>query len=194
VELLKGKVLDADGVEKIAKIDKELGRIVEIIGSLLSFSRVKELPDSRTNLMEVIEEAILLLQHNFSKKNIRLEKELCAARVDTVGDENRLKQLFLNLLLNSIDAVLDGGIVRVMSRVDHENRFVEVTISDNGYGIPANIKGKIFNPFFSTKMNKKNTGLGLSICQQIAEAHDGIITFTSSPGQLTEFTVRLPLG
>jgi signal transduction histidine kinase len=193
VELLKTKKLDPDGREKLRKIEKELGRIVEITGSLLSFSKVKELPESRTNLVEVIEEAILLLQHNLSKKNIRLVKEVFVQRVEIVGDENRLKQLFLNLLLNSIDAVLDGGIVLVSLVVYAEDRFVEVTIADNGYGIPADIQGKIFNPFFSTKMNKKNAGLGLSICQRIAEAHDGIITLTSTPGNFTEFKVKLPL-
>jgi two-component system, NtrC family, sensor histidine kinase AtoS len=193
VELLKDKDLDADGKEKLRKIEKELGRIVEITGSLLSFSKVKELPESRTNLVEVLEEAILLLQHNLSKKNIRLDKKLCDGRVEVVGDENRLKQLFLNLLLNSIDAVLDGGTVRVGLVAHAEDRFAEVTVADNGYGIPADIQSKIFNPFFSTKMNKKNAGLGLSICQHIAEAHDGIITFTSTPGEFTEFKVKLPL-
>ncbi len=193
VELLKDKKLDPDGKEKLRKIEKELGRIVEITGSLLSFSKVKELPESRTDLVEVIEEAILLLQHNLSKKNIRLDKEVCAGRVEIVGDENRLKQLFLNLLLNSIDAVLDGGTVRVKLLANREDRFAEVTIADNGYGIPADIQAKIFNPFFSTKMNKKNAGLGLSICQHIAEAHEGIITFTSTPGEFTEFKVKLPL-
>jgi two-component system, NtrC family, sensor histidine kinase AtoS len=194
VELLKTKKLDPDGREKLRKIEKELGRIVEITGSLLSFSKVKELPESRTNLVEVLEEAILLLQHNLSKKNIRLDKEVFVQRVEIVGDENRLKQLFLNLLLNSIDAVLDGGIVRVKVLAYKEDRFVEVTVADNGYGIPADIQGKIFNPFFSTKMNKKNAGLGLSICQHIAEAHNGIITFTSTPGHFTEFKVKLPLN
>ena len=193
VELLKDKELDADAKEKLRKIEKELGRIVEITGSLLSFSKVKELPESRTDLVEVIEEAVLLLQHNLSKKNVRLEKELCAGRVEIVGDENRLKQLFLNLLINSIDAVLDGGTVRIRLFANTEDRFAEVTVADNGYGIPADIQGKIFNPFFSTKMNKKNAGLGLSICQHIAEAHDGIITFTSTPGEFTEFKVKLPI-
>jgi two-component system sensor histidine kinase AtoS len=194
VELLKTNKLDPDGREKLRKIEKELLRIVEITGSLLSFSKVKELPGSRTNLVEVLEEAILLLQHNLSKKNIRLDKEVFVQRVEIVGEENRLKQLFLNLLLNSIDAVLDGGIVRVSLVVYAEDRFVEVTVADNGYGIPADIQSKIFNPFFSTKMNKKNAGLGLSICQRIAEAHDGIITFASTPGNFTEFKVKLPLN
>ncbi len=85
VELLKTKKLDSDGREKLRKIEKELGRIVEITGSLLSFSKVKELPGSRTNLVEVIEEAILLLQHNLSKKNIRLYKEVFVQRVEIVG-------------------------------------------------------------------------------------------------------------
>ena len=194
VELLKGKELDSDGSEKLAKIEKELERIVEIIGSLLSFSRFKELEGSRVDLVEVIDDAILLLQHNLSTKKIRLEKRVPAEHVEIAGDENRLKQLFLNLLLNSIDAVLDGGLIRIGLATLAAERLVEVTIGDNGYGIPADIQAKIFNPFYTTKVNKKNTGLGLSICQQIAEAHSGIITFTSAPGQLTEFIVRLPIA
>jgi len=194
VELLKGKELDADGSEKLAKIEKELERIVEIIGSLLSFSRFKELEGSRVDLVAVIDDALLLLHHNLSTKKIRLEKRIPADHVEIAGDENRLKQLFLNLLLNSIDAVLDGGLIRIGLATHAAERLVEVTIADDGYGIPADIQSKIFNPFYTTKVNKKNTGLGLSICQQIAEAHSGIITFTSVPGQLTEFVVRLPSG
>lgn len=194
VELLKAKELDADGSEKLAKIEKELARIVEIIGSLLSFSRFKELTARRTNLAAVIDEALLLLQHNITTKKIRVERRLPSEPVDIIGDENRLKQLFLNLLINGIDAVLDGGLIRIGLEVHAAERVVEVRIADNGYGIPIDIQSKIFNPFFTTKMTKKNTGLGLSICQQIAEAHNGIITFTSAPGELTEFTVRLPVG
>ena len=86
----------------------------------------------------------------------------------------------MNLLLNSIDAVLDGGLIRVILAANEEDRFVEV-------------QNKIFNPFYSTKMNQKNAVLGLSICRHIAEAHSGIITFSSTPGMLTAFKIKFPL-
>ncbi len=193
VELLKQKRLDPDFGQKLDKIDRELLRIDEIIGSLLSFSRFKERPGGRADLVAVLEQSILLLQHNLSTKNVRLQKEIAAGAVQVSGDENQLTQLFLNLIMNSIDAVLDGGLIRVGLTVHAEDRFAEVTVADNGYGIPDDIRQNIFSPFFTTKVNKKNTGLGLSICHQIAEAHHGVIAFSSVPGQLTEFTVRLPL-
>ncbi|HUZ18373.1 MAG TPA: ATP-binding protein [Spirochaetia bacterium] len=193
VELLKDKVSDDDGSGKLGKVEKELDRIDGIIGSLLSFSRLKEHPATKTNLVEVVEDAILLLQHNLSTKEIRLEKEIREDKVEVVGDENRLKQLVLNLILNSIDAVLNGGLIRVGVHLRQADRAAEVTIADNGYGIPEDIQSKIFNPFYSTKVNKKNTGLGLSICQQIVEAHHGTLTFSSAPGEMTQFTIRLPV-
>ena len=192
VELLKEKRLGGDAGEKLDKIDRELLRIDEIIGSLLSFSRFKERPGGRANLAQVVEEALLLLQHNLSTKKIRLEKAIDGDAVEITGDENQLKQLFLNLVINSIDAVLDGGLIRVGLTVHRPDRYAEVTIADNGYGIPSDVQKDIFTPFYTTKVNKKNTGLGLSICHQIVEAHRGIISFTSVPGELTEFTVRLP--
>jgi len=140
-----------------------------------------------------VEEALLLLQHNLSTKNVHLDKAIDATNVEISGDENQLKQLFLNLVINSIDAVLDGGTIRIGLTIDRRDRFAEVTVADNGYGIPADVQQNIFNPFFTTKVNKKNTGLGLSICHQIVEAHGGVISFTSVPGRSTEFSVRLPM-
>ncbi len=193
VELLKQKQFDSNTVEKLEKIDRELLRIDEIIGSLLSFSRFKGQPSGSVNLVAILEEALLLLQHNLSTKNVRIEKNLPGHPVEVSGDENQLKQLFLNLIINSIDAVLDNGLIRVAVAPHPAERFAEVVVADNGYGIPTDVQQDIFNPFFTTKVNKKNTGLGLSICHQIVEAHNGVISFSSVPGTLTEFTIRLPI-
>jgi signal transduction histidine kinase len=143
--------------------------------------------------VEVLDEAILLLHHSISQKQIRLERKTGEGPVLLVGDENRLKQLFLNLIINGIDAVLDGGLIQVGIAVEENRRMVDVTVSDNGYGIPEDVREKIFNPFFTTKVNRKNTGLGLSICQQIAQDHGGDISFSSAPGASTVFCVTLPL-
>jgi signal transduction histidine kinase len=96
--------------------------------------------------------------------------------------------------MNSIEAVLDHGLIEVDVRSDAEKGYAEVAITDNGYGIPLEIQDRIFTPFFSTKMTKTNTGLGLSISQHIAEAHRGAITFSSVPGGATCFVVKLPLA
>jgi len=168
-------------------------RIVQIVSSLLSFSRIRDFPAKRVNLAYVLEEVLLLLHHTLSKKNIILKKNLPAREVEIFGDENKLKQLFLNLINNSIEAVLDEGVIGVdLARTDGEKK-IEVVVSDNGYGIPRDIQDSIFKPFYSTKINKRNTGLGLSICQHIVREHGGEIGFSSLPGETTSFHVRFPL-
>jgi len=189
IELLKSDSISDDGKESIFKIEKELERIVKIIGSLLSFSRKKELPVKKVNISNLIDDVLILLNHKFLMKNIKLINN----NVNDIfisGDENKLKQVFINLITNSIEAVLEGGIIKIELLVSDNKEFIEIAIVDNGYGIPDDIKGHIFDPFFSTKITKKNTGLGLSICQSIVHAHDGIITFISIPGKETGFTVQ----
>jgi signal transduction histidine kinase/ABC-type branched-subunit amino acid transport system ATPase component len=193
VELLKNKGLEEDVQLKLSKIEKELGRIMEIVSSLLSFSRVKHTPLKEVNLAALINDVVLLLHHNLLQKNIDVQKAYTDGEIKIEGDENRLKQLVLNLMMNSIEAVLDGGIIRCSLAEDRQAGFIEIGVRDNGYGIPGDIRDHIFQPFYSSKINKKNTGLGLSICQQIAEEHGGFIDFASQPGKYTEFTVRLPL-
>jgi PAS domain S-box-containing protein len=193
VTLLKNKKLDEDAQLKLSKIENELERIMEIVSSLLSFSRIKNAPVQSVELSAIIDNVLLLLHHNFLEKNIAVRKSYTDGEILITGDENRLKQLFLNLLMNSIEAVLDRGTIQLNLSSDAQNGFVEIGIRDNGYGIPEDIQEHIFQPFYSSKINKKNTGLGLSICQQIAEEHGGVIGFTSRPGKYTEFSVRLPL-
>ncbi|MEW5816907.1 MAG: ATP-binding protein, partial [Spirochaetota bacterium] len=126
-------------------------------------------------------------------KQIAVKKIFPNEEILIRGNENKLKQLFINLMMNGIEALLDHGILEIILKKDLKKGYAEVSIIDSGYGIPLEIQEEIFTPFFSTKMTKKNTGLGLSICQHIAEAHNGVITFESNPGERTCFTVKLPL-
>lgn len=194
IELIKVRSADKDTQEKIGKIESELERIVEILTSLLSFSRIKNLPDRRVNPRIILDETILLLTHAIAEKRIRIIKHFPPEDVFIVGEENKFKQLFMNLLSNSIDAVLDNGKIEIRLSEVPDSEFIEVAIQDNGSGIPEDLNDKIFSPFFSTKISKKNTGLGLSICRHILEELGGTIGFTSIPGQNTVFTIRLPFG
>jgi two-component system sensor histidine kinase AtoS len=192
-ELIDREKLSGETREKLYDIEKEVNRIVNIVSSLLSFSRVRELPEKRINLAAVLEEVLLLLHHALSRKNIRVAKKLRDFEAEITGDENRLKQLFINLITNSIEAVLDEGTLEVVVTAEKEQRRAKVLICDNGYGIPADIQESIFKPFFSTKINKRNTGLGLSICSQIVKEHKGEISFKSVPGKKTSFCVQFPM-
>ena len=192
VELLKLRNLDADSRVKLEKIENEVNRIERIVGSLLSFSKFSDLSFHEVDVAEVLDEVILLLAHRFAEKGITVDRKKAPDSALVLGDENKLKQLFLNLFANSIEAVTDGGAIKVDLAVEEARGTVEFTITDNGCGIPAEIAGRIYDPFFSTKKSKKNAGLGLSICQRIVELHNGMITCTSLPGRSTSFLLRFP--
>jgi two-component system, NtrC family, sensor histidine kinase AtoS len=190
IELLKEEVLQDN--EDLGKIEKELQRIVEIVGNLLAFSRDSKLPEMLVDLTGLLTEIIDLLRHKITEKQIIIRIVSPDEPVIVKGKENRLKQLFMNLIINSIEAVLAGGQIdiKILCQMD----FAEIEISDNGYGIPEDIQDLILNPFYSTKINKKNTGLGLSICMQILKEHQGELTFRSVPGKETVFCIKLPLA
>lgn len=190
IELLKVEVLQDN--EDLCKIEKELQRIVEIVGNLLAFSRESKLPEMLVDLTGLLEEILDLLGHTISEKHIIIKTVFPDKQVNVKGKENRLKQLFMNLVMNSIEAVLDGGQIKIT--VSFHGEFAGIEISDNGYGIPEDIRHRILNPFYSTKVNRKNTGLGLSICMQILKEHQGELDFKSVPGKETVFCAKLPLA
>jgi signal transduction histidine kinase/ABC-type uncharacterized transport system YnjBCD ATPase subunit len=191
VELLDRKVSEPDAREKIGKVKSELNRIAEVIESLLSFSRIKKTPNQIVDLGSLIEEVVLLMNHMLRDKRIELELRFPQERCVVNGDENRLKQVFINLLKNSIEAILKEGQIEITLEPLPEDGSLEVRISDDGCGIPEEIRARIFDPFVSTKVAKQNTGLGLSICQHIMEAHDGLIEFRDGAG--TTIALRFPL-
>ncbi len=191
LELLKFKENDNDGITKLSKITKELIRIEKIVNSLLTFSKHEELIFQKINLIDLVNEVLILLDHKIKEKNIILEFSYKKNDITLEGNENKLKQVFFNLLINSVDAVLDEGIIEIKVKKYSKQGYVEIIIADNGYGIPDNILKNIFNPFFSTKVNKKNTGLGLAICQHIIESHLGIISCKNK--DKTIFNIRLPI-
>ena len=192
VTFLKDQKLGKENLERLGKVESELERIVDIIENLLSFSKLKKLPVKRINLAAVLDDVMLLVGHQLKEKHVRL---LWAnpqqSDVSILGDENRLKQVFINLIVNSIEAVVFEGTIELTLMAHPGEAYVEVSISDDGYGIPEDIMTRIFDPFFSTKVGKKNSGLGLSICQHIIESHQGILTCES--GEKTTFNVRLPM-
>jgi len=182
----------AETRERIGLIEEQLDRICTVIASLLSFSRLQAARERRVNLRAVLDEVLLLLQHPIAEKRIRVRTSYPAGDVSVTGDENKLTQVFVNLVRNSIEAVLDNGSIAVTLQSD--GGCAEVSIQDDGAGIPEEVRDRIFYPFFSTKVNRNNTGLGLSICRHIVEEHNGSISFLTVPGASTTFTVTLPAG
>jgi len=145
-----------------------------------------------TSLRMLLEEVLMLLGHKISRKRITLVKEFGGDPI-LHADENKLKQLFMNLIVNAIDAVLDEGSIRVAIVDRATDQTVTVVVSDNGHGISPDVREKIFEPFFTTKMSRTNIGLGLAICRNIVELHSGVIKLVSLPSWKTSFAVTFPV-
>jgi len=191
IELLNRKVTDKGNREKITKVESELHRIAEVIESLLSFSRIKKVTRQRVYLNKLIDEVVILMEHMLNNKSIDLKVQHFPSEIYVLGDENHLKQVLINLIKNSIESILQAGHISIETEMCKADHTVEVRIIDDGDGIPDEMKSRIFDPFVSTKLSKQNTGLGLSICQHIMEAHDGLIECRDA--EYTTMVLRFPL-
>jgi len=132
---------------------------------------------------------LALVRNDMQNSNIKVESRLAGDLPLIRGTSARLKQALLNLLLNARQAMPSGGSVTVSADVDAQS-FVRVAVEDSGCGIPKEARGRVFNPFFSTKEN--GTGLGLSVTRRIVEDHGGSLQLESEPGVGTRFTMRFP--
>jgi two-component system NtrC family sensor kinase len=135
-----------------------------------------------------------LVAHQFSRQDIEISLDLDPELPLFNMDEDKLKQVFVNLLVNAQQAMGRSGLIRIQSRFLSDSNQIELRFRDNGKGIPAEIQKRIFDPFFSTKDANEGTGLGLSVSYGIVGNHQGEILVKSEPGQWTEFTILLPVG
>jgi len=177
--------------EYLELMEDGIKRIQKTVTNLLEYAHTPKLERSATELNAVIEKSISLLNYQIRKKQIEVVKEI-ADKLPTIEvDRNQMSQVFVNIFLNSIQAMEDGGILK-LGAVTSDGRLI-VTISDTGKGIPEEILPNIFDPFFTTKGERKGTGLGLWITQGIVERHGGTIQLWSQEGQGTTVEIQLPL-
>ncbi|MCH7839315.1 MAG: two-component sensor histidine kinase [Planctomycetes bacterium] len=141
-----------------------------------------------TDLNALLARLVIFLEPLARQNDIRLEQRDPDAKIICQVDERRLSQAVLNLLINAQQAMPDGGLLRLSARRDGPGAIIEV--SDSGAGITPEHREQVLRPFFSTKVG--GTGLGLSITRRIVEAHDGALTFESTVGRGTTFTIRIP--
>ena len=181
---------DRENPELIAKIQEQVQRANKTIATLLDFSRQKGEQPLELDVNEVINESISLLEHKLKRKNILLEKQFNLKK-KLYGFSNRLQQLFINLLINAIDAI-DKPEGKIVIRAQETDENIQITISDNGKGIESKELKKIFDPFFTTKAPGEGTGLGLSISYNIVKDHYGDIKVKSKMNQGSQFFVTLP--
>jgi PAS domain S-box-containing protein len=183
----KGALLD--------KITRQTFRASEIVNNLLNFSRTSGTEFTEVDVNKIIADTLALLEHQFRISRIEVEDELTDGLPRISGNAGRLQQVFLNLFLNAKDAMPNGGTIRV-STMNGDG--VRVAVSDTGSGIPQEYIRRIYDPFFTTKLNpangqKRGTGLGLSVTYGIIQEHAGKIQVESEVGQGTTFYLNFPL-
>ena len=174
-------------------VETETRRCSQIVSNLLSFSRKSPPSFGDVHIDELLKRCIILSRHRLQLSHISLDTSIMPDLPTVKGDFNQLQQCVINLIFNAIDAMGNGGDLKLEGGYDSREGRVIVTVKDSGPGIAPERLEEIFDPFFTTKEVGQGTGLGLSISYGIVEKHGGTITVKSTPGQGSTFTVRLPL-
>ena len=180
------------GSEYVDKIYKQAQRTHRIVHNLLSFARQQKPERLPVSLNQVIEDTLALREYDLRVNNIRVQRDLAPDLPLTSADAHQLQQVFLNILNNAVDAILQTqtpGEVWVRTGVTKDQLLVEFT--DSGAGVLDTLR--IFDPFYTTKPVGKGTGLGLSICYGIVTEHGGEISVCNSPPRGATFTITLPI-
>ena len=165
----------------------QTNRLAHLLAEFRSLSRQQSFTFRPTQLPEVIREVINTELGLYAERAIVVEQSFPSELPHIIVDQDKLKQVILNLCKNAVEAMPDGGTLTIRARLAGES--VQIEVADTGTGIPEGVN--IFEPFMTTK--KEGTGLGLSIVRQIIDAHEGTLTFRSEPGRGTTFVVTLPL-
>jgi signal transduction histidine kinase len=190
------KELSPDKQPLAAGVIEEVDRIDRIIQGLLTFSKSSEMHTARVIIEDLLAQTLLLLEPELRKHRVEVKRSCQTGDIAIQGDAAQLKQVFLNIFLNSIQAMPGGGTIGVTTFLEAEGgRHFIIEVGDTGTGIPPASIQKVFDPFFTTKEN--GTGLGLSISYGIIGRHGGTIALasrTEGPSTGTTVTIRLPRG
>jgi len=192
VEVARAKLANGDtevGPE-MEIISREILRLDRVVKTFLDFTRPVELNLTTVPVQELVAEILDLARPQAESSQIRISVKQEGETAEVRVDRDLLKQAFLNIVVNAIEAMPEGGELGVQSSVNEET--AEIRISDTGPGIPAELRDKIFRLYFTTK--KEGSGIGLAMAFRIVQLHDGTIDFTSEPGKGTTFFIRLPLA
>ena len=171
-------------------LHKEIDRLSLLVERCLEVARPRTPAFATQRLHEIMEDTLLIVGAEAQRRGITLRKHWSPTLPGVQVDGAQIKQVFLNVLLNAFQAMESGGAIDVS--IDADDTTIITTIQDQGHGIPAEVQGQLFTPFFSTK--PQGTGLGLSISQRIVEEHKGSIRVTSQPAVGTCVSIVFPLG
>ena len=173
--------------EGLGIIIAEVDRANHVIKEILDFTKVEKGELAQENLHDIIKEVVVLTEKYSKDRSVDLEIDV-DKNIVLKMDRNKMKQVFINLMMNAVDAMQDGGVVRIQGRIDGPKAIIKVI--DTGVGISEDSLDSVFNPFYTTK--DKGTGLGLSITHKIIKEHGGCIRVSSKVGLGSEFTIEMP--
>ena len=178
------------------KILTAANRAAKITNGILAFARNRSQSLEPTDLAKVVADSLMLLEREMSRYRVRVETVLENVP-PAMANGNQIQQVLLNLLINARQAMPQRGIILIKLAYDAQSQTVELVVRDHGTGMPPEVLHKIFDRFYSTKAGpdasgKGGTGLGLSTCRDIVEAHHGRIRVDSAVGRGTAFSIKLP--
>jgi len=188
----------ATRVKAFEKILAASTRAARITNGILALARNRSTALEPTDMVRLVSDALLLLERELAKYRIAVDAQLPPVP-PALANANQIQQVLLNLLINARQAMPQGGRITVRLSHDAEHNTVDLLVRDTGCGIPPENLRRIFEPFFTTKQGpdatgKGGTGLGLSLCREIIEAHHGRLRVDSTVGKGTAFTIKLPVA
>jgi signal transduction histidine kinase len=185
------KTKEPDKIEEYAGvIDKEAGRLSNVLMKLLEFSRMDEPNKEYVDVNEIVDDTVLFMEHHLTRfKNVALvvarKKDLPHIQVDKI----HIQQALVNIVMNAAQAMPEGGVIEI--KTQNANGRISISVKDEGAGIKDEDMGKIFEPFFTTKKKGEGTGLGLSLSKRLVEANGGEINVESKVGEGSTFRILL---
>lgn len=178
--------------ENLERIEKETKRCHAIVKSLLDFARERKPLVEAVDVNRLLDETLKLFEGQFLFQNIQVARDYDAKLATIPADQSQLQQVFMNIVLNAVDAMKGKGRLGIATKSNDAEGTVDIAISDSGPGIaPENLE-RVFDPFFTTKGVGHGTGLGLSVSYGIVQSHNGDIAVASEPGAGATFTISLP--
>jgi signal transduction histidine kinase len=198
--MLRDSVTDEDALNTIELVERGIKHLNKLVVDVTQFSRQKELERSSVDLHESLERSLDLVSERIQEKNATVQKDFADGAITGQWDAYQLRQVFVNVIANAVDASQEGAPVRISTELiapssDGNGRagrvYARVVIADQGRGMDQATRDRIFEPFFSTK--KRGTGLGLAIVKQIVELHGGKISVASEPDKGSRFIIDLPV-
>jgi signal transduction histidine kinase len=191
VQMLKREKSNSSNGKQLELIEKHIQRITSVVRQLINLAR----PGSRhwecVDVGEMVHDAVRLVQYDPRARNVDIRVEAPAGGLRTYALRGQLQEVVLNLALNSLDAMSEGGTMTISTEAQRDE--ILIRVRDTGCGIAGDVGRRVFEPFFTTKDPGRGTGLGLAVAYGIVQEHGGTIDYNSEPGKGSVFTVQVPI-